>query len=238
MGQTRLDLSLTVKSGEIVGLAGVEGNGQSQLGAVLAGLLEPDGGRVTIGGKDVTGMSPRALTELGVGIVPEDRHAVGCHLPLSIAENLFLGKLDRFTRFGLLRRDALADAAKTRMGTFDVRAEGPGSAMSSLSGGNQQKVVLARELSLDPLVFLLAAQPTRGLDVGAVEAVYTAIRGAATRGAGVLLVSSELDELLAVADRVLVIYRGRIVGELPGGIESKAAVGALMSGQTAGVASS
>ena len=105
--------------------------------------------------------------------------------------------------------------------------------MSSLSGGNQQKVVLARELALDPLTFLLAAQPTRGLDVGAVEAVYTEIRRACTRGAGVLLVSSELDELLAVADRVLVIYRGRIVGELPARLEHKDAVGTLMSGQTA-----
>jgi len=104
--------------------------------------------------------------------------------------------------------------------------------MSSLSGGNQQKVVLARELELDPLLFLLAAQPTRGLDVGAVEAVYQQIRRACDRGAGVLLVSSELDELLAVADRVLVIYRGRILGELPGRPEHREAVGALMSGQT------
>jgi simple sugar transport system ATP-binding protein len=229
-GAVRLDVSLSVKRGEIVGLAGVEGNGQSQLGAVLAGLLAPSAGRVSVGGVDVTGKPPRELSRLGVGIVPEDRHAVGCHLPLSVAENLTLGTLERYTRFGLLRRDRMARAAEALMAAYDVRAAGPHAPMASLSGGNQQKVVLARELAIDPLIFLLAAQPTRGLDVGAVEAVYTEIRRACTRGAGVLLVSSELDELLAVADRVLVIYRGRIVGELPARLEHKDAVGTLMSG--------
>ena len=232
-GATRLDVSLSVRRGEIVGLAGVEGNGQSQLGAVLAGLLAPASGRLRVGGTDVTGWPPRALSRAGVGIVPEDRHAVGCHLALSVAENLLLGTLDRYTRFGLLRRDRMLRAAEERMNAYDVRAAGPDAPMASLSGGNQQKVVLARELALDPLVFLLAAQPTRGLDVGAVESVYTEIRRACARGAGVLLISSELDELLAVADRVLVIYRGRIVGELPARLEHKDAVGTLMSGQLA-----
>jgi simple sugar transport system ATP-binding protein len=229
-GAVRLDVSLEVRRGEIVGLAGVEGNGQTQLGAVLAGLLPPTSGRVVLGGADVTSRSPGELSRLGVGIVPEDRHAVGCHLQLSVAENLLLGKLRDFTRFGLLRREAMARVAEERMQAYDVRAAGPDAPMASLSGGNQQKVVLARELSLDPLVFLLAAQPTRGLDVGAVESVYTEIRKACNRGAGVLLISSELDELLAVADRVLVIYRGRIVGELPAGPEHRDAIGTLMSG--------
>ena len=232
-GIVRLELSLDVRRGEIVGLAGVEGNGQSQLGAVLAGLRAPSAGRVLVGGLDVTGKSPRQLSQLGVGIVPEDRHAVGCHLSLSVAENLLLGSLDGYKRFGLLRRDRMRRVAEERMKINDIRAAGPDAPMSSLSGGNQQKVVLARELALDPLVFLLAAQPTRGLDVGAVEAVYTEIRGACARGAGVLLISSELDELLAVADRVMVIYRGRIVGELPAKPEHKDAVGTLMSGQRA-----
>ncbi|HXJ22315.1 MAG TPA: ABC transporter ATP-binding protein [Polyangia bacterium] len=235
-GVVRLDVSLSVKRGEIVGLAGVEGNGQSQLGAVLAGLRAPTAGRVLVGGADVTGKTPRELSRLGVGIVPEDRHAVGCHLQLSVAENLLLPSLDRYKRFGLLRRDRMTAAAEEQMKAYDVRAAGPGAPMSSLSGGNQQKVVLARELALDPLVFLLAAQPTRGLDIGAVESVYTEIRGACARGAGVLLISSELDELLAVADRVLVIYRGRIVGELPARPEHKDAVGTLMSGQQAAAA--
>jgi simple sugar transport system ATP-binding protein len=230
-GAIRLDVSLSVKPGEIVGLAGVEGNGQTQLGAVLGGLLAPSAGRVVVSGSDVTGWPPRELSRLGVGIVPEDRHAVGCHLALSVAENLLLGNLAPYTRFGLLRRQLMSRAAEERMRAYDVRAAGPNAPMASLSGGNQQKVVLSRELSLDPLVFLLAAQPTRGLDVGAVESVYAEIRRAAGRGAGVLLISSELDELLAVADRVLVIYRGRIVGELPARPEHRDAVGTLMSGQ-------
>jgi len=219
-----------VRPGEIVGLAGVEGNGQSELCAVLSGMLTPSAGRLTLAGRDVSGATPRALTRLGLGCVSEDRHAVGCHLGLSVAENLFLSDLKRFSRFGLLDRARLEQEATKRLEAFDVRGNAR-SKMSELSGGNQQKVVLARELSLNPLRFLLAAQPTRGLDVGAVEAVYASIRAVSERGVGVLLVSSELDELLAVAHRVLVIYRGRIIGEVPGGSEQQEAVGRLMSGQ-------
>ena len=229
-GAQRLDLSLEVRAGEIVGLAGVEGNGQSELGAILAGLLAPSAGRILLDGRDVTGAAPRTLTQLGVAIVPDDRHAVACHLGLSVAENLSLGRLERFSRFGLLRRSALRDAAAPLLAAFDVRAQ-PDDVMRQLSGGNQQKLVLARELSLASLRFLLAAQPTRGLDAGAVEAVYREILRARERGAAVLLVSSELDELLAIADRVLVIYRGQIVGERPGGPDQSEAVGRLMSGQ-------
>jgi simple sugar transport system ATP-binding protein len=231
VGVVRLDVSLKVKRGEIVGLAGVEGNGQPQLGAVLAGLLRPTSGRFRVGGRDFTHASPKELTAAGVGIVPEDRHAVACVVPMSIAENLFLGELGRFSRWGLVKREKLLAEAAARMKTFDVRAPGPAAPMSSLSGGNQQKAVLARELTLPNLQFLLAAQPTRGLDVGAVEAVYGHIRAARDRGVGVLLISSELDELLDVADRILVLYRGRIVGELPAAPESRDAIGALMSGQ-------
>jgi ABC-type uncharacterized transport system ATPase subunit len=226
-----LDVSFSVRKGEIVGLAGVEGNGQSPLALVLAGLLRPQAGRVVLEGEEVTGLAPRELTRRGVAVVPEDRHATGCHLGLSVAENLFLGELGRFTRFGLLRRDRLARESAVRMTAYDIRADGGDAPMAALSGGNQQKVVLARELSLDPLRFLLAAQPTRGLDVGAVEAVYTGIRAARDRGAAVLLISSELDELMAVADRILVIYKGRIVGTLPPVRECRQAIGALMAGQ-------
>ena len=229
-GMQMLDVSFEVRPGEIVGLAGVEGNGQSELCAALSGMLTPTAGRLVLAGRDVAGAAPRALTKLGLGCVSEDRHAVGCHLGLSVAENLFLSDLKRFSRLGLLDRARLERAATSQLEAFDVRGSA-GSKMSELSGGNQQKVVLARELSLDPLVFLLAAQPTRGLDVGAVEAVYSAIRAVSERGVGVLLVSSELDELLAVAHRVLVIYRGKIIGEVPGGGEQQEAVGRLMSGQ-------
>ncbi|MES1177070.1 MAG: ABC transporter ATP-binding protein [Myxococcales bacterium] len=230
-GVQKLNVSFEVHPGEIVGLAGVEGNGQSDLCAVLSGMLTPSAGRLTLAGQDVAGAPPRALTKLGLGCVSEDRHAVGCHVGLSVAENLFLSELGPFSRFGLLDRARLDKEATKRLEAFDVRGTAR-SKMSELSGGNQQKVVLARELSLNPLRCLLAAQPTRGLDVGAVEAVYAAIRRVCERGVGVLLVSSELDELLAVAHRVLVIYRGRIIGEVPGGSEQQEAVGRLMSGQT------
>jgi len=233
-GVTRLDgFTVIVRPGEIVGIAGVEGNGQSELGRVLAGLTAPDSGSVHVGETDLTGATPRKVTASGVGIVPEDRHAVGCVTGLSIAENMFLGRLDGYCRFGLLDRKRLAADAADLMQRFDVRAPGPDTVFGSLSGGNQQKAVLARELSLDPLVLLVAAQPTRGLDVGAVEAVYTQIRAACTRGAGVLLISSELDELIAVSDRIVVIYRGRVLGELSAEPGNREKIGALMSGHAA-----
>ena len=233
-GAVRLDnFTLEIKPGEIVGLAGVEGNGQTELGMVLAGLLRPTEGHFHIGGNDLTHAGAAAVTAAGGGIVPEDRHAVACVTAMSVAENMYLNKLDRFTRFGLLQRGALNAAAQKQMKEFDVRAASPDVAFSGLSGGNQQKAVLARELTLDPLVALVAAQPTRGLDVSAVEAVYRQIRAAARRGVGVLLISSELDELIAVADRIAVLYRGRLVGERPAAIEQRGAIGALMSGQVA-----
>lgn len=231
-GVTRLDdVSLTVHAREIVGIAGVEGNGQSELGAILAGLAPPTSGEIRIHGADVTGASPQLITQCGVGIVPEDRHAVAVVSDLSIAENLCLGTTDSFTRFGLLDRSAMKRRAGALMQEFDIRGAGPDASMASLSGGNQQKAVLARELSLSPLKFLLAAQPTRGLDVGAVDAVYGRIQQARDKGLGVLLISSELDELLAVSDRVAVMYRGRIVGEMPADLSNREAIGAMMSGR-------
>jgi simple sugar transport system ATP-binding protein len=165
-----------------------------------------------------------------MGVVPEDRHAVGCVLGMTVAENLFLDRLQQFRRWGLFDRAALDRSARELMARFDVRAAGPHSVFSSLSGGNQQKAVLARELTLSPLRILLAAHPTRGLDVGAVEAVYTHIRAACERGVGVLLISSELDELLRVADRVLVMYRGRVMGECPAEEGERDRIGAWMAG--------
>jgi simple sugar transport system ATP-binding protein len=168
-----------------------------------------------------------------VGVVPEDRHQVGCVPGMSLAENLYLNQLDAFRRFGLLDRTLLRTAAQDRMRRFDVRAAGPDVPFFSLSGGNQQKAVLARELGVPNLAVLIAAQPTRGLDVGAVEAIYGHIRAAAEAGAGVLLISSELDELLAVAHRVIVMFRGRIMGECAAGAHQRARIGALMAGHAA-----
>ncbi|MFI6938307.1 ABC transporter ATP-binding protein [Streptomyces sp. NPDC050418] len=224
--------SLDVGFGEIVGVAGVEGNGQSELMAVLGGALAPQEGRVALDGTDLTRATPAVRTRAGLGVVPEDRHHEGCVPALTVAENLHLGRLARFRRLGvLLDRPALARATETVLAEHDVRAPGPSAPMASLSGGNQQKVVLARELALDPLKCLAASQPTRGLDVGAVEAVHTRIRAAAASGAGVLVVSAELDELLALCDRVVVAYRGRLLGPVdPRAAGARERIGALMVG--------
>jgi simple sugar transport system ATP-binding protein len=232
-GALRLDnVTLVVNRHEIVGIAGVEGNGQSELAAALSGMMKPAAGRFFVSGKPLAGSTPQEITRAGVGIVPEDRHAVGCVTGLSVAENIFLNQLHRFTRRGMLDRSAMRAAARELMQRFDVRAASEDVAFGSLSGGNQQKAVLARELTQDKLALLVAAQPTRGLDVGAVEAVYNHIRAARDRGVAVLLISSELDDLLAVADRIAVLYRGRIVGSCPAGPEQRARIGAMMAGQS------
>jgi general nucleoside transport system ATP-binding protein len=223
-------VTFSVRRGEIIGIAGVEGNGQSELSAILSGLATPSSGSIKVGGRDLTGSAPREITAAGVGVIPEDRHAVGCIQELSVAENLFLGSTAKFSRFGLLNRSAMKEAASATMREFDVRADSADMSISALSGGNQQKAILARELSRDPLLLLVAAQPTRGLDVGAVEAVYGRIRMAKDRGLGVLLISSELDELIAVCDRLLVLYRGKIIGDMSAGILNREAIGAMMSG--------
>ena len=233
-GVTRLDnFTLIVNRAEIVGIAGVEGNGQSELAAVLSGMLTASQGRFFVGGREQTGRTPRQITAAGVGVVPEDRHAVGCITGMSLAENLFVHNLQRFSRWGLLDRQRLRAAALDVMKEFDVRAAGPDIAFGGLSGGNQQKAVLGRELGTENLRFLLAAQPTRGLDVGAVEAVYGQIRKACERGVGVLLISSELDELLSVAHRIVVLYRGRIMGECAAHASQRDRIGAMMAGHEA-----
>ncbi|WP_027820338.1 ABC transporter ATP-binding protein [Paraburkholderia bannensis] len=224
------DCTLVVNRGEIVGIAGVEGNGQNELGAVLAGMMPAAAGRFFVAGQDMTRATPRELTRAGVGIVPEDRHAVGCVTGMSLVDNLMLNHLDRYSRAGWLQLRAMRERAVELMERFDVRASGPDAIFGGLSGGNQQKAVLARELTLDPLHFLLAAQPTRGLDVGAVAAVYRHIRAARERGVGVLLISSELDELMSVADRIVVLYRGRIMGSCTPEAANRSRIGAWMAG--------
>ncbi|MFB4423819.1 ABC transporter ATP-binding protein [Streptomyces sp. QL37] len=232
-GTTALDgVCLDVGHGEIVGIAGVEGNGQSELMALLGGSLAPAAGRVELGGRNVTRAAPRERSRAGLGVVPEDRLHEGCVPPLRVADNLFLGRLERFRRYGvLLDRRAMDRAAESVLTEHGIRAGGPGALMSSLSGGNQQKVVLARELALDPLICLAAAQPTRGLDIGAVGAVHSRIRGAAASGTGVLVVSSELSELLVLCDRITVAYRGKLLGPVdPAEPDARERIGALMLG--------
>ncbi len=206
--------SLSVGAGEILGVAGVEGNGQKELCEAIAGLLSLDSGRILFQGQDVATWSPRRRMEAGMGYVPQDRRGSGLVLPFTVEENLALGRSDRrpWSRAGLLDFQAMRRAALDLMGVYDIRAAGPESPVSTLSGGNQQKVILAREFSRQPS-FLLISQPTRGLDVGAIEYVYRRILELRERGTAIILVSMELDEIFALSDRIIVLHGGRTVFE-------------------------
>lgn len=234
-GSTALDaVDLTVGRGEIVGIAGVEGNGQSELTSVLSGAITPESGTVTVGGADMTSATPAQRTAAGVAVIPEDRHAEAMIAALTIAENIAMPRLAGYRRWGLLDRKRMNADAAVAIGEFSIRAAGPDAPMSSLSGGNQQKVVLARELSTASLRVVIAAQPTRGLDAGAVAFVLDRLRDAADDGAAVLVTSSEIDELVAVCDRIVVAYRGRLLGSVDTGSDTAAGdIGTLMTGVSA-----
>ena len=222
-------LGLEVHAGEIVGVAGVEGNGQRELGDLLSSLITLDRGRVEVAGRAVRTGRAGAMARAGVAVIPEDRHDSGCALDMSVAENLVLDRLGSVSRLGLIDRAALQRRATELMAAYDIRAASPWSPMRTLSGGNQQRVVLARELSHRPTV-LVAAQPTRGLDVGAIEYMSTRLRAAAAEGIGVLLISTELDEILDLADRVVVLSRGRVIGSLERAEATLDRLGLLMGG--------
>ena len=209
-------ISFEVRAGEIVGIAGVDGNGQTELIDAISGLRHPESGRVELAGADVTNHSARDHFDTGLGHIPEDRQRRGLVLEFSIAENIALHDFRRppDSRRGWLFPRRLVERARALIGEFDVRGGGPQTRAGGLSGGNQQKVILAREISRDPKV-LIAAQPTRGLDVGAIEFVHRRLVEERDEGRGVLLVSLELEEILSLADRILVVYEGRIVGEFP-----------------------
>jgi simple sugar transport system ATP-binding protein len=208
-------LSLQVRAGEIVGIAGVDGNGQSELVEAITGLRVPRAGHVRVAGRDITGSGVRGALAAGVGHIAEDRHRRGLILDFSLAENLALREYRRapLSRFGLLSPKRMERQAQPLLDQYDVRGGRPETPAGSLSGGNQQKCVIARELAEDPQV-TVAAQPTRGLDVGAIEFVHRQLLEQRDAGRGVLLVSLELEEIRSLADRVLVIYEGRIVAEL------------------------
>jgi simple sugar transport system ATP-binding protein len=225
------DVSLEVRAGEIVGVAGVEGNGQEELAEALTGLRRAHAGRILLLGRDIAHRGTRRVLRAGVGTIPADRHRMGAILELSVADNLVLSDFDRepFAR-GLVRRlRAVLENAVRVIKAFDIRAESPGQQLGSLSGGNQQKVVVARELDGDPRL-LIASQPTRGVDVGSIEFVHRQIVERRDRGLAVLLVSSELDEILSLADRVAVMYRGRVVAVLDGQAIDPDRIGLLMAG--------
>ena len=198
--------------GEIVGVAGVEGNGQRVLGDVLSSLRALDAGRIEVGGANVVTSRAGAMASAGVAVIPEDRHDSGCVLDFTVAENLVIADPGRVARHGLMdRRPDGAAGRRTDRSIHRQPAPGPDAPMWSLSGGNQQRVVLARELSHSPRV-LVAAQPTRGLDVGAIEYMSARLREVADAGVGVLLISTELEEILDLSHRIVVISEGRIVG--------------------------
>jgi simple sugar transport system ATP-binding protein len=238
MGVPRLaDVSLTLRGGEIVGVAGVSGNGQSELLDVLCGLHTPDRGELQVGSESYTPrrwLDPRAARELRIAHVPEDRHRRGLVLPFEAWESAVLGyqRRPRYSRHGWMRQRAMREDCAAMMARYDVRPPNPRLRTSKFSGGNQQKLVLAREAQLDdrePQV-LLVGQPTRGVDIGAIEFIHGRLRAMRDAGGAVLVVSSELDEILALSDRVIVMNGGRIAGELPIDQCSESALGRLMGG--------
>jgi general nucleoside transport system ATP-binding protein len=227
-------VSFAVRGGEILGVAGVEGSGQVELTECLAGLRSPSAGDVLVDGVVVSGLGARRVRRAGVAHVPADRSLRGVIRSLSVAEGVLLPAIDQppYSRFGLLRRPSIEAEAVRLIEAFDIRPRAPDALVGSLSGGNQQKVVLAREIRADPAV-IVACYPTRGLDFAATEAVERVLVAARERGAAVLYVSTDLDELLALADRVLVLAHGRITGELPAHGATAEQLGLLMGGSAA-----
>jgi len=226
------DLSLHVREGEIVGVAGVEGNGQRPLADVLSSLIEVDAGQIRVGDQVVETGRAGAMAGAGIGVIPEDRHDSGVVLEMTIAENLALVDVEELATAGVIDRRAMRARAEHLIEEFEISCPGPDAPLFSLSGGNQQRVVLARELSTGPKV-LVAAQPTRGLDVGAIEYMSDRLRRAAEDGVGVLLISSELEEILDLAHRIVVISDGRIIGQMERAEADLQRLGLMMGGQAA-----
>jgi len=225
------DVSLDLHQGEILGIAGVEGNGQSELVEVLAGTRHATGGRIMLGDRDVTAFDARADRDLGIAHIPEDRRGAGLVLNFSIADNMVLGR-QRAPAFSwrgvVLRLGAIGEWAQRLVKEFDIRAPGIGTAARALSGGNQQKIIVAREMASRPRV-LLAAQPTRGVDIGAIEFIHRQLVAERDEGTAVLLVSAELDEIRSLSDRIAIIYEGRIVSIEPADTPEER-LGLLMTG--------
>ncbi|MBP6017373.1 MAG: ABC transporter ATP-binding protein [Candidatus Promineofilum sp.] len=227
-------LSLKVYAGEILGVAGVQGNGQREFVEALTGLRPSTGGKIIIAGEDTTSFTPRRITELDVAHIPEDREKHGLVMAYSIADNLVLNRYYRapFSKNAVLDREQIAENGSNLVKEFDVRTPSIYTHASSLSGGNKQKVIVAREFSR-PVKLLIANQPTRGIDVGSIEFIHNQIVSQRDAGVAVLLVSAELDEILSLADRVAVMFDGRIVKTLPIEEATREKIGLLMAGSEA-----
>ena len=228
------DVSFSVAAGEILGIAGVEGNGQTELIEAIAGLRDARNGTISLAGADITRRSVRERGDLGLSHIPEDRHERGLVLEYAIADNLILGQQHRFSKRGVLDGARVATHARELIKAYDIRPADPALPARALSGGNQQKIVIAREMGgARAFTVLLAAQPTRGVDVGAIEFIHTRLREARASGKGVLLVSADLTEVLALSDRIAVMYGGRIVAIVPGASATAETLGMHMTGTAA-----
>lgn len=227
-------VSFQLRGGEIVGVAGVQGNGQTELVEALAGLRPVESGRIEIAGKNIVNVSPRAITELGTAHVPEDRQRDGLVLPYSVADNLVLNTyyLPPNVKGFVMQPGAIDANAEHLIAEFDVRTPTSQTPVGDLSGGNQQKVIVARELSR-PVKLTIASQPTRGLDVGSIEYIHAQLVRKRDEGAAIFVVSAELDEVMALADRILVFFEGRIMGTLDAAVATKEELGMLMAGVAA-----
>lgn len=225
------DLSFEVRGGEVLGIAGVQGNGQTQLAEALTGLRRPEAGTFLIDGQEMPFHNPRYLVEKGLAHIPEDRRKHGLVLPYSIVDNLVLNTYYRepYARGFQRNQAAMVANAEKLIKEFDVRTPGPFVSTGNLSGGNQQKVIVAREFSR-PVKLLIANQPTRGLDVGSIEFIHRRIIEQRDDGVAVLLISAELDEILSLADRIAVMFHGRIVATMPAGKATREKLGLLMAG--------
>lgn len=235
LGRDRLsDISLAVHRGEVVGIAGVEGNGQTELVEVVMGMLRAASGRITLDGRDITRLSTRKVRELGVGFVPEDRHRHGLVLDFPLWENRILGHQTKppVVKGPLLNPGGARSDARRIVEEFDVRTPGITTTARALSGGNQQKFIVGREMSGDPIL-LIASHPTRGVDVGAQAAIWDHVRAARREGLGVLLVSADLDELIGLSDRIEVVLRGRLTGTFDPSQVTAQDLGSAMTGGSA-----
>ena len=226
-------LNLKVREGEILGIAGVDGNGQSELVEILTGLTSVDSGKVMLYGQDITNQTPRVISEAGVAHIPEDRHKHGVVLDFSVSENAALLSYYQYphTKNGMLNNQPMDEQAERFVTKFDVRTPSIHTKIRALSGGNQQKLVIAREIDRNPNV-IIAAQPTRGLDVGAIEFVHKQLVAQRDQGKAIIFISFELDEILSVSDRIAVIYEGAIVGEVLPEHTSDQQLGLMMAGKT------
>ena len=226
-----VDLSLKVRSGEILGIAGVSGNGQTELVDAIAGIRNIESGKLSLNGKDISKSDVHNRRESGMAHIPEDRIHMGLNLETDLNENVLLSRQGQagFSKFGFINRNKLRDFSRSIIEDYNVYGAKVGGGVDTLSGGNMQKIVVGRELSGDPK-FIIANQPTRGLDVGSIEFVHKTLIEARDAGAGVLLVSVELDEIFSLSDRIAVLYRGQIVGEFDVKDATEEKLGILMAG--------